>query len=263
MITWRLQVQSLVVFNFCAECTRTHSDSAQSVRTGMELLHFCLESVGSPCRICRGSVKTSVRCRWETGNKNNCFKCSVNSLMDNVLHRFRLREQSKRLSCLLKQVSGFLKLGLRCVNWAGVLLSFSLDVDWGKFQGLRKICWNLLILINEPLDLNAMCVKMFSTKKGGQNIHVLPQAHPWPSWSLALEPQPWTVFSSMQHVQASYWLEQCQPTLLNHQFQVRYWIEFLMLTFSNRAVCAALCKKPHRAPASKWWVSSYQTSVYW
>ena len=28
MIIWRSRVQSLVVFNFCAECTRTHSDSA-------------------------------------------------------------------------------------------------------------------------------------------------------------------------------------------------------------------------------------------
>ena len=53
---------------------------------------------------CKTAILTPVRCGWEASNENYCFECSIDRLMDNILHGRGLRQDSKRPAYLLKQV---------------------------------------------------------------------------------------------------------------------------------------------------------------
>ena len=65
---------------------------------------FLVAKMSCRCSYCKTAILTPVSGRWEVSSKNYCFECSIDCLLDNILHRCGLRKGSKRLAYLLKQV---------------------------------------------------------------------------------------------------------------------------------------------------------------
>ena len=65
---------------------------------------FLVAEMSCRCSHCETAILTPVSRRWEAINENDRFECSIDGLVDNVLHGPGLRKESKRLAYLLKQV---------------------------------------------------------------------------------------------------------------------------------------------------------------